>query len=443
MKKSQIIPKICVAAILLIAALVISAPVASVSLNKFFGGGTVEYGAAGSVEFREGRPIEGDLYYVIGCIGDESDGNSDFTLKNGSYYYLVTTNGKALGTQEKNEVVLLKTSVSSDSYESLNNIWRESEKGEAQTPFKLSGVIKKATAQDKTNVEKICSNLNLSSVTYVDMLIDCSKPVSGYVTMFLISLAFYAAFFVSLSIVIQSFNRNRNIDNIEHQRAITQAAQEVKAANSNPEGSSDAMFGDTERSFTKKEDDFVSQFFNKTEQQNTAQTAQTSQSARTSQTVQTQRPQQEQQPARQQYQSQQYGSKSTQPQFQSQSYGSQSSQPQFQSQSYGSQSSQPQFQSQGYGSQSSQPQFQSQGYGSQSSQPQFQSQGYGSQTSQPQFQSQGYGSQSSQPQFQSQGYGSQSSHPQFRSQGYGSQSSQPQFQSQRGQNDDYDGFFGS
>ena len=93
MRKVQFLPKVIAAAVCLILAIIISAPVFSVTLNRFFGGGIVEFGSAGSVEYIENRPIEGVLCHVIGCTSDNS---SDSSMKKGSYYYLVSISGKSL-----------------------------------------------------------------------------------------------------------------------------------------------------------------------------------------------------------------------------------------------------------------------------------------------------------------------------------------------------------
>lgn len=248
MRKSQTIPKICAAAIFLIIALIISAPVFSVTFNKVLGGGTLEFGTAGSVEYRENRPIEGELFYIIGCTSGDSESASDFTLKNGSYYYLVTTKGKTPSKDGANEVVLVKTLSNKESYENLNNLWRNSSKGDAKESFLLSGVVKKGFSDEEKIAEEIIKNSSVGDVTYIDYVIDCTTPVSAFINRFLLSLIFYAGFVVSLMIVIQAFKRNRNIDDIEHHRAITQAVQDVKSGNNNPDGT-DAMFGDSDRSF--------------------------------------------------------------------------------------------------------------------------------------------------------------------------------------------------
>ena len=73
MRRSQVIPKVCAAAVFLIIAIIISAPVTSVFLNKIFGGGTVEFGSAGAAEYLENRLVEGGLEYIIGCASDNSD----------------------------------------------------------------------------------------------------------------------------------------------------------------------------------------------------------------------------------------------------------------------------------------------------------------------------------------------------------------------------------
>lgn len=243
MRKTQLIPKIIAAVIFLIVAIIISAPVFSVSMNRIFGGGIVEFGTAESVEYIDYRPVEGVLSYIIGGIGDES--GDDFTLKNGTYYYLVSISGKGLAKDKKGEVVLLKTLTNSDSYEELNEILRAKH---AEESLRISGVVKKASENEEKIAEKICIDNNIKNAEYIGFCIDCTKPVSSYTARSLLSLIFYAGFIVSVLLSVQSLKRNRDIDNMEHRRAIMMSARDLKDNDPNANGA-DALFGDADRSF--------------------------------------------------------------------------------------------------------------------------------------------------------------------------------------------------
>ena len=242
MRKVQFLPKVIAAAVCLILAIIISAPVFSVTLNRFFGGGIVEFGSAGSVEYIENRPIEGVLCHVIGCTSDNS---SDSSMKKGSYYYLVSISGKSLKKGQAEEVVLLKTVSGSDSYEKLNNLFRD---GSEMNYFSLSGVIEKSDSKEEKIVEEIANAQKLKDVTFINCSIDCTRQVSSYTTQFLLSLVFFAGFAIATVLSVQSVKRNRDVEDMEIRRALMQASKERKENDANANGA-DALFGDADRSF--------------------------------------------------------------------------------------------------------------------------------------------------------------------------------------------------
>lgn len=250
MRKSNLIPKICAAVVFLIVAIIISAPVTSVTMNRIFGGGIVEFSKAGSAEYLENRPVEGVLEYIIGCSSGES--SDDFTLKNGSYYYLVSLRGRTLEKGKEEDVILLRTNSSSDSYEELNDLFRGKKNDYA---LAISGVIKKATANEEKIAEQISKDSKVKDVKYVSYCIDCSKPVSSYTARFFISLIFYAGCVVSVLLSVQTVKRNRDIDDMEHRRAIMQASRERQENDANANGA-DALFGDADRSFATENTQF-------------------------------------------------------------------------------------------------------------------------------------------------------------------------------------------
>ena len=245
MRKSQLIPKVCAAAAFLIIAIIISAPVMSVFLNKVFGGGVVEFGKAGSLEYLENRPVEGALVYIIGCANDDSSGDG-FTLKNGTFYYLVSVTGSYPKNDNSENVILLKTLSNSDSYEELNKVYRMS--GSAEQAIRISGVAKKASANETEIAEKLCQKNGMEEVTYINYCIDCTKPVSSYTARFLLSLIFYAGCIVSILLSFQAVKKNRDFDDMEHRREIMKAARDLKSGEGDS-NSTDALFGDADRSY--------------------------------------------------------------------------------------------------------------------------------------------------------------------------------------------------
>ncbi len=246
MKKSNVVPKIAVFAVFLIVAIIISAPVFSVMFNRILGGGTLNFNEVTAVEFRTNRPIEGELYNIIGCAENDSGEDSDFTLKNGAYYYLVTVGGNPIDKDNPQKLVLVKCPGSSDNYELFNNLWRASSKGDAAEAVELSGVLKKNTSAEESVSSKLRESTNIGDLEITEYYIDTAKSVSSISARFYISLIFYACAAVALVLVVQGFKKNRDIDNIEHERSIYRIAQERKSGNKNDDGT-DAMFGDSER----------------------------------------------------------------------------------------------------------------------------------------------------------------------------------------------------
>ena len=245
MRKSQLIPKICAAVVFLIIAVIISAPVTSVFLNKVFGGGIIEFGKADSLQYLNNRPVEGALSYIIGCTSDDS-GSDGLTLKSGTYYYLVSVRGSYLKNDKSEKVILLKTLGNSDSYEELNKMYRQSESG--GQAIRISGVTKKASDNEMEIAQKLCEKNDIGEVTVVEYCIDCTKPVASFTARFLISLIFYAGCIVSILLSFQAVKKNRDFDDMEHRREIMKAARDRKTAEGDS-NSPDAMFGDADRSY--------------------------------------------------------------------------------------------------------------------------------------------------------------------------------------------------
>ncbi len=245
MRRSQVIPKVCAAAVFLIIAIIISAPVTSVFLNKIFGGGTVEFGSAGAAEYLENRPVEGVLEYIIGCASDNSDDDS-FTLKSSAYYYLVSADGMTVKNDKSQNVLLLKTLGSSNSYEELNEKYRNG--AGSENNIVISGVTKKASESEMQLAKEICAEKNLGEVTCIEYYVDCTKPVSSFTARFLLSLIFYAGCIISILLSVQAVKKNRDFDYMEHRREIMKAAGKVKSENGDS-NDTDSMFGDADRSY--------------------------------------------------------------------------------------------------------------------------------------------------------------------------------------------------
>ncbi len=252
MKKSQTLPKIVAAVVLLVLAIVFSGSAWTVGMARLMGGGVMNFTEAGFPAYRNNRPAEGSMKYIIGCSGGSSSDNSDFTIKNGYYYYLVTLGGKEPIQDSKNDVLLLKAQSGSEACDQLNDLWRKSAKDENYDYLRISGITKKATKEEEEIFEEISKTKKDINASFIGYSIDCTKPVSWYTKRFFLSFTVDIAFIFSLWLVIQAFKKNRNLDEIEHERAVFQAAQKFKSGNANPDGS-DAMFGDTEREYSAEQ----------------------------------------------------------------------------------------------------------------------------------------------------------------------------------------------
>ena len=241
MRRSQLIPKICAAVVLLIAAVIISAPVLTVELNRAFGGGVVKFGEAKAAEFLDNRPVDGALCFIIGCQSDES--SDDF--KNGTYYYLVPLDGKYFDKEDEADVILVKTPSGSKTYDKLNALLRDKK---VENMFSISGVIKKTNSDEMEIAQQIAKAKKYKSANCIEYCIDCSKPVSSYTTRFLFSLVLYAGVVASVVLALQTVKRNRDIDDMELRRDMLRASNQRKE-NEAKENGADGLFGDADRSY--------------------------------------------------------------------------------------------------------------------------------------------------------------------------------------------------
>lgn len=242
MKKSGVISKICVTAVFLLIALVISVPTLPTVLNMI--GGARDFSSMKHFDLTENKSVEGTINYVIGYSSDESSGS--FTAS--TYYYLVNLGGNAFDKEaDKHTVVFIKTKGSSDAYTALNNLLSSS-KGSVE----FAGVAKKAPKNTQDMFDKIVKEKGLGdmNITMCDCIIDITTAPKAVLTRFLISLIFYAGFVIGLLLTISAFKRNREVDYIYHERAMTKAVQDIRSGANQPDGS-ETMFGDRGTEFVQ------------------------------------------------------------------------------------------------------------------------------------------------------------------------------------------------
>ena len=241
MQKSGVIVKICITAVFLLAALVISIP----TLGTVFGmiGGTADFAAIKDFELKENKSVEGVVSYVIDY--KSADNSSGFSAT--SYYYLVNLGGKQFDKEEaKHYTVFIKAKGSSDAYNELNALLK--------TPgeVKFTGIAKKTDKDLKKMFDDIIETKGLDSKTVLmcDCYIDITTAPKAVLSRFLISLIFYAGFIITLILTINTFKRNREVDYIYHERAMTKAVADVRSGANQPDGS-DEMFGDRGTEFVQ------------------------------------------------------------------------------------------------------------------------------------------------------------------------------------------------
>ncbi len=249
MRKALVIPKAAACVVFLIVAIILVAPVMPVMSAKLFGGGTLDFNSAVSKDCSANRPVEGEVCYVLGA---DAGSSSDGAVTMGDYYYLVTLGGKVADNKNKiDTLILVKAKNGSKIYEGLNNIYRGSSKGNVAEGFKISGVLKKSTSDEKSlantmKTDSVYADFNLS-----DFTLDLTKSVSAINTRFIISLIFFALTAGSAVLLVQAINKNASIEEIEDKRMAFKMEQDKKSGNKNDDGS-DKMFGDSEANYGVK-----------------------------------------------------------------------------------------------------------------------------------------------------------------------------------------------
>ena len=241
MQKSGVIVKICITAVFLLIAIVISFP----TFGSVFGmiGGALDFSAAEDIDLKENKTVDGTITYII----DYSSADNSGSFSTSSYYYLVNLGGKKFNKEEtKHYTTFIKAKGSSDAYNELNALLK------SEGEFKFSGIVKKA---DK-NVEKMfddiieAKGLSDKNVIMCDCYIDITTAPKAILSRFLISLIFYAGFIFTLILTINTFKRNREVDYMYHERAMTKAVADVRSGANQPDGS-DEMFGDRGTEFVQ------------------------------------------------------------------------------------------------------------------------------------------------------------------------------------------------
>jgi len=219
MQKTSVISKFAVSAVLLIVTLIIMIPTLPVMLNKL--SGTIDFTDLKETQLGTNRCIEGTITQLYGSsesFGDEG------TLSRTEYYYLAAFGGGSINKEGETMMIFFKSSSSSATNDMLKSL---SDKAE-----EFSGIVIKAPDNAEDMFKEICEKKKLpqENLTLSEYMIDLTVSPKATVIRFLISLAFAAAFAVSLSIAISAVRRNTEVDYINHERAMLRAKQSVREA---------------------------------------------------------------------------------------------------------------------------------------------------------------------------------------------------------------------
>lgn len=239
MKKAVVIPKAIAAGVALLISLILAMPVLPMMTARMFGGGTIDFNESGAEEYSANRPMAGVIHYVLGASGDED-----------VYYYLVPLKGSEITSKSRvDTLVLFKVKNGSEVYNSLNDVYRESTKGNGSFEgFRLSGVVKKMSPAEKKTAGDIQDKTPFYNLKLCDYTVDLSSSVGSMTFRFVLSVLFLLAAIFSGVIALQAIKKNESIDRIEIDRIAFKREQEAKSGNKNDDGS-DKMFGDSDASY--------------------------------------------------------------------------------------------------------------------------------------------------------------------------------------------------
>lgn len=239
MRKTQFLPKVCAAVVLLAVSIIILVPVLPVTLNRLFAGGIIDYGSAQATQYVENRPIDGPLVKIYGCLGVDGD-----VFEN---YYLATVNGQIYNKEKNNVFVLIKARGGTDISEQLNQFYRHND----GIAFSLSGVIRESNEEDKNAAEELLKQAKKKDAECIDYYIDCNKPISSYTTRTIFGLLLLAGAVFAGMLSWKAIKRNRDVDDMEYRRAMMLAEKERREKQGSAD-SADAIFGDADRSYVQE-----------------------------------------------------------------------------------------------------------------------------------------------------------------------------------------------
>lgn len=240
MRKANVIPKAAAAVVCLILTFVLMLPVLSVMSGRMFGGGTMDFNTEKYSEYRNSRPVEGRVHYILDTV------EGDSTV----FYYLVPIWGNRISnSNQADTLVLVKVKGGTDLHKEFNDVYRVSKDGGySETGVGLSGALKKYTDDEKKIGETLAAKTPYSELELSQYVIDVTTPISAVTTRFIFGVVAFLATIFCVYLTITAINRNAELEDIEDKRFAFKLEQDRKSGNKNDDGS-DKMYGNSDASY--------------------------------------------------------------------------------------------------------------------------------------------------------------------------------------------------
>lgn len=199
--------------LLIAVAVAFSISSAGVFFNRYFAGGVADYNEVAEDELKNNQPMDGTVYFVYDCIAEgytetRSDGGTLLSTTTDSYYYLIPF--------EEYEFMIIeipaKTELDEQMEELMNaGFLNDDEDALLDKAVEISGIVKENEPEIVEFFNEWCDDYEIEGVTLIPYTIDCTSSYDVECQMFLIALAFYAAFIIYIVILILVFVKSRRV----------------------------------------------------------------------------------------------------------------------------------------------------------------------------------------------------------------------------------------
>lgn len=184
---------------------------AGVFFNRYFAGGVADYNEVTKEQLKNNQPMDGIVYFVYDCIAEgyterKSDSGTVLSTTTDSYYYLIPF--------EENEVMVIEIPAKTELDEQMEDLMdagflNDDEDELLDKAVEISGVVKENESEIVKFFNEWCDDYEIEGVTLIPYTIDCTSSYEVECQMFLIALAFYAAFIIYIVILILVFVKSR------------------------------------------------------------------------------------------------------------------------------------------------------------------------------------------------------------------------------------------